>query len=91
VIASFFLATGGILALYMLMTYFVLGVFPDFVFTITTAVIFISGLIIMVMGLLADMIKDMRERLRVFEMQLVENFLYDKNTEPTKSDEETKE
>ena len=38
-----------------------------------------AGLVIVVMGLLADMIKDMRERLRVFETQLSENLLNNQN------------
>lgn len=88
-IGSFFLAMGGILTLYMLTTYFVGGVVPNFVFTIATAVMFVSGLIIIVMGLLADMIKDMRERLRVFEIQLVEYFLHDENAKTTQPNEET--
>ena len=89
-IGSFFLAIAGILILYMLTTYFVAGIVPNFVFTVATAVMFVSGLIIMVMGLLADMIKDMRERLRVFEMQLSESLLHNKNAETAQPDEEKK-
>jgi len=90
-IGSFFLAVGGILTLYMLANYFVSGVVPNFLFTITTAVMFVSGLIIIVMGLLADMVKDLRERLRIFEMQLAENFLHDKNAKNAQQNEDTKE
>lgn len=90
-IGSFFLIIGGILTLYMLMLYSVTGATPNFFFTITTAVMFVSGLIIVVMGLLADMIKDMRERLKLFEMQLAENLLHNKNHKTTQPDEEPKE
>jgi len=89
-IGSFFLTIAGILTLYLLITYFVAGVVPNFVFGITIAVMFVSGLIIVVMGLLADMIKDMRERLRVFEIQLAENFLQNKNARNSQPHEETR-
>jgi len=90
-IGSFFLVVGGILALYMLMTYVIADGVPLFTLTASTAVMFVSGLIIVVMGLLADMIKDLRERLRVFEMQLTENLLHNKDVKTTQPNEETKE
>lgn len=89
-IGIFFLAMGGILTLYMLILS-VSGAVPSLILTISVAVMFVSGLIILVMGMLADMIKDMRERLRVFETQLTENFSHDRNTKTTQPDEKTKE
>jgi len=89
-IGSFFLAVAGILTLYLLTTYFVAGVVPSFVFALTTAVMFVSGLVIVVMGLLADMVKDIKERLRVFEMQLAENFLQNKDDRNSQPHEERK-
>jgi dolichol-phosphate mannosyltransferase len=83
----FFGAMGGvlllggiILALYLTALYFLVGMVPSFVSTTIVAVMFVSGLVIFVMGLLADMIKDMRERLRVFETQLAENLLNNRNS-----------
>lgn len=90
-IGSFFLAMGGIFSLYMLITYLIARVAPNFVFTIATAVMFVSGLIIIVMGLLADMIKDMRERLKLLELQFAESFLHSKKARNAQHDEETKE
>lgn len=87
VIGGFFLVVGIVLTLYMVITYSVAGVVPNFIFTTTAAVMFVSGLIIMVMGMLADMIKDMRERLRVFEIHMSENLFNNKNTRNRQSEE----
>ena len=89
-IGSFFLAIAGIFALYMLTLYSVAGIVPNFILTTTTAVMFVSGLIIIVMGLLADMIKDMRERLRLYEMHLTENLHYN-NASNKQSNEEARD
>ena len=86
------LLTGGvILTLYLLVDYSLFAVVPNFVLTTTAAVMFVSGLVIVVMGLLADMIKDMRERLRVFEMQLSENLLNSQNAKTRQTNKTTKE
>jgi glycosyltransferase involved in cell wall biosynthesis len=86
-LGMFFLGIGAILAIYLTIDYAVAGLLPGFVQTITAAVLFISGLIILVMALLADMIKDLRERLRVFEMQLAESLLQDNNKKNSNTDE----
>ena len=88
---SVFLTMGIVLTLYLLIIYSVAGVVPNFVFTVTAAVLFISGLIILVMGLLADMIKDLRERLRIFEMQLAESLLNNQNAKSKQPSEAKQE
>jgi glycosyltransferase involved in cell wall biosynthesis len=88
---GFLLVVGVVLTLYLFIMYSVTGVAPNVIFAVTAAVMFVSGLIIMVMGFLADMIKDVRERLRVFEMQLSEILLNNQDSKPKRADEKNKE
>lgn len=90
-IGGFFLVIGGFLGLYLLISYLAMGLAPNIVLTITSSVMLLSGLIIIAIGLLADMIKDLRERVRMFEKQLMENFSHNKNSEMTRSKKKEEE
>ncbi len=90
-IGGFFLAIGGFLGLYLLIGSLVIGLAPSMVLTLTSSVMLLSGLLIVAIGLLADMIKDLRERLRMFEIQLMENFSYDKSSEMARSKKKEEE
>jgi len=89
-IGGFFIVIGGFLGLYLLISYLAMGLAPNIVLTITSSVMLLSGLIIIAIGLLADMIKDLRERVRMFEKQLMENFSHNKNSEMARSKKKRK-
>jgi len=90
-IGGFLLALGVFFTLYLLVAYSIAGIVPNFVFTTTAAVMFVSGLLVIIMGLLADMIKDLREKLRIFEMQLSENLMNNQNAKTKQQSKQARE
>ena len=90
-IGGFFLVIGGFLGLYLLIGSLVMGLAPSMVLTLMSAVMLLSGLIMIAIGLLADMIKDLRERVRMFEMQLMENFSVKESSEMARSKKKEEE
>lgn len=90
-IGGFLVMIGGSLTLYLLIGSVVTGLAPSIILTITSSVTLLSGLMIITIGLLADMIKDLRERIRNLEMHLIENFSHDKRFEMAQSEKKEEE
>jgi len=90
-IGGIILIMGGFLGLYLLIRYLVTGLVPHYVLATLSTFLFLTGLTIITIGLLADMIKDLRERMRTFETHMMENFSHNKNSEMPRSEKKEEE